>query len=58
MTRVERIVSFDGDLAEAATGRAVTLTLGDEIDIARGDLLVDPRRRPTVTRQFAADLVT
>jgi bifunctional enzyme CysN/CysC len=58
MTHVERIVSFDGDLAEAATGRAVTLALGDEIDIARGDLLVDPRRRPTVTRRFAADLVT
>ncbi|MFI5029339.1 MAG: sulfate adenylyltransferase subunit 1, partial [Reyranellales bacterium] len=58
MTHVERIVSFDGDLAEAATGRAVTLTVSDEIDIARGDLLVDPRRRPTVTRQFAADLVT
>jgi bifunctional enzyme CysN/CysC len=58
LTRVERIVSFDGDLAEAGAGRAVTLTLGDEIDIARGDLLVDPRRRPTVTRQFAADLVT
>jgi bifunctional enzyme CysN/CysC len=57
MTHVERIVSFDGDLAEAATGRAVTLTLSDEIDIARGDLLVDPRRRPTVTRQFSADIV-
>jgi bifunctional enzyme CysN/CysC len=57
MTHVERIVSFDGDLAEAATGRAITLTLSDEIDIARGDLLVDPRRRPTVTRQFSADIV-
>jgi len=57
MTRVERIVSFDGDLAEAPAGRAVTLTLADEIDIARGDLLIDPRRRPTVTRQFSADLV-
>jgi bifunctional enzyme CysN/CysC len=57
ITRIERIVSFDGDLADAAAGRAVTLTLADEIDIARGDLLIDPRRRPTVTRQFAADLV-
>ncbi|MBN9088320.1 MAG: adenylyl-sulfate kinase [Reyranella sp.] len=57
ITRVERIVSFDGDLPDAAAGRAVTLTLADEIDIARGDLLIDPRRRPTVTRQFAADLV-
>jgi bifunctional enzyme CysN/CysC len=57
ITRIERIVSFDGDLPDAATGRAVTLTLADEIDIARGDLLVDPRHRPTVTRQFSADLV-
>jgi bifunctional enzyme CysN/CysC len=57
ITRVERIVSFDGDLADATTGRAVTLTLADEIDVARGDLLIDPRRRPTVTRQFSADLV-
>ena len=31
--------------------------MADEIDVARGDLLIDPRRRPTVTRQFAADLV-
>src|SRR6185437_14288088 len=31
MTRVERIVSFDGDLAEAATGREVTVELGDKI---------------------------
>jgi len=57
ITRVERIVSFDGDLADAAAGRAVTLTLADEIDIVRGDLLIDPRLRPTVTRRFAADLV-
>jgi bifunctional enzyme CysN/CysC len=57
ITRIERIVSFDGDLPDADAGRAVTLTLADEIDIARGDLLVDPRSRPTVTRQFAADLV-
>jgi bifunctional enzyme CysN/CysC len=58
LTQVERIVSFDGDLAEAATGRAVTFTLADEIDVARGDLLVDPRRRPVVTRQFSAELVS
>lgn len=57
MTRIQRIVNFDGDLKEAATGRAVTLTLADEIDIVRGDLLIDPRERPTVTRQLSADLV-
>ncbi|MEM9468256.1 MAG: sulfate adenylyltransferase subunit CysN [Actinomycetota bacterium] len=37
---VERIVTFDGDLDIAGPGRAVTLTLADEIDVSRGDLLV------------------
>ncbi|MBW3658814.1 MAG: sulfate adenylyltransferase subunit CysN [Actinobacteria bacterium] len=37
---VERIVTFDGDLDLAGPGRAVTLTLADEIDISRGDILV------------------
>jgi bifunctional enzyme CysN/CysC len=57
VSTVARIVSFDGDLHEAAAGRSVTLTLADEIDIIRGDVLADPRDRPTVTRRFAADLV-
>jgi bifunctional enzyme CysN/CysC len=56
-TEVARIVSFDGDLPTAAAGRSVTLTLADEVDVIRGDVLADPRRRPTVTRRFAADLV-
>jgi bifunctional enzyme CysN/CysC len=56
-SEVARIVSFDGDLAAAEAGQAVTLTLRDELDIIRGDLLVDPRHRPIVTRRFAADLV-
>ncbi|VFT76261.1 sulfate adenylyltransferase [Klebsiella aerogenes] len=38
---VARIVTFDGDLQEAAAGEAITLVLKDEIDISRGDLLVD-----------------
>src|SRR5690606_9335197 len=37
---VARIVTFDGDLQQAQAGLAVTLTLADEIDISRGDLLV------------------
>ena len=37
---VERIVTFDGDLDMAGAGQAVTLTLTDEIDVSRGDLLV------------------
>ena len=56
-TQVARIVGFDGDLQSAEAGRSVTLTLCDEIDIVRGDLLADPRRRPVVTQRFAADLV-
>ncbi|PLR40957.1 sulfate adenylyltransferase subunit CysN [Chimaeribacter californicus] len=38
---VARIVTFDGDLQEAWAGEAITLVLKDEIDISRGDLLVD-----------------
>jgi bifunctional enzyme CysN/CysC len=54
---VARIVTFDGDLPSAAAGRSVTLTLKDEIDVGRGDVLADPRSRPTVARRLAADLV-
>jgi len=57
MVEVTGIVTFDGDLAAASAGRAVTLTFNDEIDMIRGDVLADPRRRPVVTRRFAADLV-
>ena len=56
-SEVTRIVTFDGDLPTAEAGRAVTLTLADEIDIARGDVLGHPRNRPTVTRRLAADLI-
>lgn len=38
---IARIVTFDGDLQEAGAGEAITLVLNDEIDISRGDLLVD-----------------
>ena len=56
-TSVARIVSFEDDLPSAAAGRSVTLTLADAVDLIRGDVLADPRHRPTVTRRFAADLV-
>jgi sulfate adenylyltransferase subunit 1 len=42
---IARIVTFDGDLQEAGAGEAVTLVLKDEIDISRGDLLVDAQKR-------------
>jgi bifunctional enzyme CysN/CysC len=56
-TRVERIVTFDGDRTIASAGDAVTLTLSDEIDIARGDVLADPQERPEVADQFAAHVL-
>jgi len=54
---VARIVTMDGDAAEAVAGEAVTLTLADEIDISRGDVLAAASARPEVTDQFAAHLL-
>jgi bifunctional enzyme CysN/CysC len=56
-TTIERIVTYDGDLPEARAGEAVTLTLADEIDVARGDVLTPPTERPEVADQFAAHLL-
>ena len=56
-TSVSRIVTADGDLDEASAGQAVTLVLDDEIDISRGDMLVDPKSPPEVSNQFAAELL-
>jgi bifunctional enzyme CysN/CysC len=56
-TKVARIVTYDGDLTEAKAGDAVTLTLADEVDIARGDLLSAPTARPEVADQFAAHVI-
>jgi len=54
---VRRIVTMDGDLDEAVAGEAVTLTLADEVDISRGDLLASPGARPQVSDQFAAHML-
>jgi bifunctional enzyme CysN/CysC len=54
---VKRIVTMDGDLDEGLPGEAVTLTLADEIDISRGDLLSAPTARPEVSDQFSAHLL-
>ncbi len=54
---VDRVIGPGGDLTMARAGDAVTLTLKDEIDIARGDLLADPKHRPPVADQFAAHII-
>jgi bifunctional enzyme CysN/CysC len=56
-TRVREIVTFDESLDRAGPGDAVTLTLDDEIDVARGDVLADPRDPPEFVDQFAAHLI-
>jgi len=56
-SRVERIVTYDGDLDAAATGDAVTLTLADEIDIGRGNVLAAAGSDVVVSDQIAAHVV-
>ncbi|HVZ42410.1 MAG TPA: sulfate adenylyltransferase subunit CysN [Ramlibacter sp.] len=54
---VERIVTFDGDLPEAVAGQSVTLTLADEIDISRGDLISGTDEPAGTADQFETTLV-
>ena len=56
-TRVERIVTHDGDLDAARTGDAVTLTLGDEFDVSPGDVLCARGAEAEVSDQIAANVI-
>jgi sulfate adenylyltransferase large subunit len=55
--KVERIVTWEGDLSEAVAPLSVTLVLDREIDISRGDLIVTSEARATVARSVKAALV-
>lgn len=55
--RIERIVTFDGDLDEAVSGQAVTLTLDREVDVSRGDVIADAERPAPEADQFAAHVL-
>ncbi|HKM95542.1 MAG TPA: sulfate adenylyltransferase subunit CysN [Buttiauxella sp.] len=54
---IARIVTFDGDLQQAAAGEAITLVLKDEIDISRGDLLVDASDAQPAVQTAKVDVV-
>jgi bifunctional enzyme CysN/CysC len=54
---VKQLLTYDGPQASVQAGDAITITLADEIDIARGDLLVSPTYRPEVSDQFAAHII-
>jgi len=56
-SRVKSIVTFDGELDEAFAPLSVTLTLEDEIDSSRGDMLVRPGNVPKVDHKFEASIV-
>ena len=56
-SRVKSIETFDGPLDEAIAPMSVTLTLEDELDISRGDMLASAERIPEVARQFDASVV-
>ena len=54
---VTRIVTKDGDLDLAVAGQSITVTLGDEIDISRGDMLATAEAPPSIADQFEATVV-
>ncbi|HEX5282515.1 MAG TPA: sulfate adenylyltransferase subunit CysN [Bryocella sp.] len=57
-TRVSSIITYDGELKQAWEGQSVALTLEDEIDLSRGDILVDAQAQPLVrSNVFRASLV-
>ncbi|WJN58759.1 sulfate adenylyltransferase subunit CysN [Pseudomonas sp. SO81] len=56
-SKVKSIVTFEGELEQAGPGQAITLTLEDEIDVSRGDMLVHADNRPQVVDSFDAMLV-
>jgi len=56
-SRIEKIVTFDGELARAEAGQSITVTLADEVDVSRGDVLADAADPAPVADQFEADVV-
>ncbi|GAA6203315.1 sulfate adenylyltransferase subunit CysN [Thalassotalea sp. SU-HH00458] len=54
---VKSIVTFDGNLERADKGQAITLTLDDEIDISRGEMIVKKGALPESSKEFNASVV-
>ena len=54
---VARLVSADGDLDEAVAGQSITITLRDEVDVSRGDVLASASALPAVADQFEAHII-
>ena len=56
-SRVKSIIAYEGELQQAFAPMSVTLTLDDEIDISRGDIIVHSEQQPTTTSQFEVTLI-
>ena len=56
-TQVDQIVTIDGDLELAVAGQSVTLTLADDLDVSRGDVLARSDQPPGVADQFEATII-
>jgi sulfate adenylyltransferase large subunit len=56
-SRVTSITTFDGDLEEASAPQSIALTLEEELDISRGDVIADPARPPESATELEATLV-
>jgi bifunctional enzyme CysN/CysC len=57
ITRIERVVTMTGDLEEASAGQSVTVTLADEVDCSRGDVIAAAGDPPEAADQFEATIV-
>lgn len=56
-SRVKSIVTYGGNKPTAEAGEAITLVLEDQIEVSRGNMLVDPDIRPVVADQFQAHVI-
>jgi sulfate adenylyltransferase subunit 1 len=56
-SRIASITTFDGDLEEASAPQSIALTLEDELDISRGDVISTPNQLPQQATEFEASLV-
>ncbi|MGH6855920.1 MAG: adenylyl-sulfate kinase, partial [Aestuariivirga sp.] len=54
---VDRVVTFDGDLAAGAAGQSLTITLKDEVDVSRGDVICTGNDPVEVSDQFEGDIL-
>jgi bifunctional enzyme CysN/CysC len=56
-TFIKQLLTYEGAQASAQSGDAITITLTDDVDVARGDMLVGEASRPEVSDQFAAHVI-